>query len=104
MPERLTSRLAKSSLVLLCLAAGLVGPATAGADPTSAQCDARNNNSADKLLPCIQTNDLWDHMKAFQAIARREPGPGRPSVAQLGRTRVLAIGAVRRAEDEGRRI
>jgi hypothetical protein len=64
----------------LCLAAGLVGPAAAGADPTSAQCDARNNNSADKLLPCIQTNDLWNHMKAFQAIADANPGlDGHPS-------------------------
>jgi hypothetical protein len=80
MPERLRSRLAKSWLVLLCLAAGLVGPVAAGADPTSAQCDARNNNSADKLLPCIQTDDLWNHMKAFQAIADANPGlDGHPS-------------------------
>jgi hypothetical protein len=64
----------------LCLAAGLVGPAAAGADPTSAQCDARDNNSADKLLPCIQTDDLWNHMKAFQAIADANPGlDGHPS-------------------------
>jgi Zn-dependent M28 family amino/carboxypeptidase len=80
MPGRLRSRLAKWCLVLLCLAGGLVGPAAAGADPSPAACDARNNNSADKLLPCIQTNDLWNHMKAFQAIADANPGlDGHPS-------------------------
>jgi Peptidase family M28/PA domain len=81
MPERLWSRLARSSwLIPLCVAAGLVGPAAAGADPSSSACDARNNNSADKLLPCIQTKDLWNHMKAFQAIADANPGlDGHPS-------------------------
>src|SRR4051812_41687836 len=80
MPGRLRSRLARSWLVPLCLAAGLVAPAAASADPTSAACDARANNSADKLLPCIQTKDLWNHMKAFQAIADMNPGlDGHPS-------------------------
>jgi Peptidase family M28/PA domain len=81
MPERLWSRLARSSwLIPLCVAAGLVGPAAAGADPSSSACDARNNNSAGKLLPCIQTKDLWNHMKAFQAIADANPGlDGHPS-------------------------
>ncbi|HEV7750444.1 MAG TPA: M28 family peptidase [Baekduia sp.] len=31
-------------------------------------------------MPCIQTNDLWNHMKAFQAIADANPGlDGHPS-------------------------
>src|SRR4029450_6889478 len=32
------------------------------------------------LLPCITTEDLWNHMIAFQAIADANPGPdGHPS-------------------------
>jgi hypothetical protein len=81
MAARLCSQLARASwLVSLCVAAGLAGPAAAGADPSSAACDARSNNSPDKLLPCIQTKDLWAHMKAFQAIADANPGlDGHPS-------------------------
>jgi hypothetical protein len=80
MSDRLKARLTKSCLVPLCLAAGLVLPAVAAAKPTSAQCDARNNDSAAKLLPCIQTEDLWAHMEAFQAIADANPGlDGHPS-------------------------
>jgi hypothetical protein len=81
MPERLWSRLARSSwLIPLCVAAGLVGPPAAGADPSSSACDSRNNNTPEKLLPCIRTDDLWNHMKAFQAIADANPGlDGHPS-------------------------
>jgi hypothetical protein len=47
---------------------------------TSAQCDARANDTPGKLLPCVQTDDLWNHMQAFQAIADAKPGPdGHPS-------------------------
>jgi hypothetical protein len=81
MPERLWSQLARASwLTPLCVAAGLVGPAAAVADPSSAACNARNNNTPGKLLPCIQTKDLWSHMQAFQAIADANPGlDGHPS-------------------------
>jgi len=61
-------------------AAGPLGPASAkaaGAQPaiTSAQCQARVNDTPSKLLPCIQTDDLWNIMKDFQAIADANPGP-----------------------------
>jgi Zn-dependent M28 family amino/carboxypeptidase len=48
---------------------------------TSAQCDAQVNDTPGKLLPCIQTADLWKHMKKFQAIANANPSPadGMPS-------------------------
>jgi Zn-dependent M28 family amino/carboxypeptidase len=47
---------------------------------TSAQCMAQVNDTPSKLLPCIQTADLWAHMQAFQAIADANPGPdGMPS-------------------------
>jgi len=56
-------------------------PGTAGAAaPTPKQCDARANDTPSKLVECIQTNDLWNHMKAFQAIADANPGlDGHPS-------------------------
>jgi Peptidase family M28/PA domain len=80
MRQGLKSRLAKSWLVPLCLAAGLVVPASAGAAPTAAECDARANDTPSKLVECIQTDDLWNHMKAFQAIADANPGlDGHPS-------------------------
>ena len=79
MPQRLRSRRGHAWLVPLCLAVGLLAPSNAGA-VTSAECDARVNDTPGKLLPCIQTDDLWNHMKAFQAIADANPGPdGHPS-------------------------
>ncbi|MFL5853341.1 MAG: M28 family peptidase [Solirubrobacteraceae bacterium] len=80
-PNPLGSRLSKSWLVLLCLvAAGLLAPAGASAI-TSAQCDARVNDTPAKLIECVQTDDLWSHMQAFQAIADANPSPadGHPS-------------------------
>jgi len=48
---------------------------------TSAQCDAQVNDTPSKLIPCIQTDDLWNHMKNFQKIANANPSPadGHPS-------------------------
>jgi hypothetical protein len=44
------------------------------------QCDTQVNDTPSKLVPCIRTDDLWNHMKAFQAIADANPGPdGMPS-------------------------
>lgn len=80
MIQRLTSRPARSWLVAACLAAGLLAPAGASAAPSSTACNARANDTPQKLLPCIQTKDLWSHMKAFQAIADANPGlDGHPS-------------------------
>jgi hypothetical protein len=81
MPHRLTSRLAKSWLIAACcLAAGLLAPAGASAEPSSAACNARVNDTPQRLLPCIKTGDLWDHMVAFQQIADDNPGAdGHPS-------------------------
>jgi len=80
MPERLRSRLLRTWSVLLCAAAFTVAPATASADPTPAECDARVNDTPSKLVECIQTDDLMAHMQAFQDIADANPGPdGHPS-------------------------
>src|SRR4051812_43003532 len=76
MPQRLTSRLARSWLVAACLAVGLLAPAGASAAP----CASRVNDTPAKLLPCIKTADLWAHMVAFQDIADQYPGlDGHPS-------------------------
>jgi hypothetical protein len=80
MPQRLTSRLAPSWLVAACLAIGLLAPSGASADPSARGCDARPNDTPSKLIACIQTDDLWNHMQAFQSIADANPGPdGHPS-------------------------
>src|SRR5204863_2742056 len=48
---------------------------------TSADCNTQVNDTPGKLLPCIQTADLWNHMQNFQAIADANPSPadGMPS-------------------------
>jgi hypothetical protein len=64
-----------SALVIgLVAAVGPVTPTSAGAI-TSTECAARVNDTPSKLVECIQTDDLWNHMKAFQAIADANPGP-----------------------------
>jgi hypothetical protein len=71
--------LTSTSLASLCVAAWLLVPGTATASLSSA-CDKRVNNSPAKLVDCIQIDDLWQHMEAFQAIADANPGPdGHPS-------------------------
>src|SRR5690348_10909430 len=75
--------------VVAAVAALVVGftTAQAGAAPapapdgvSGAGCADRVNNTASKLVPCIRTDDLWHHMRAFQAIADANPGPdGHPS-------------------------
>jgi hypothetical protein len=79
MQKSLKSRLGRSWLLPLCVAAGFVVPANASAI-TSAQCDAQVNDTPGKLIPCIQQDDLWNHMQQFQAIANANPGAdGHPS-------------------------
>ena len=86
MPQRLKRRLLHAWLVPLCaaltalVAAVGVAPVSAQVQGASAQCGTQVNDTPSKLVNCIQTNDLWNHMKAFQAIADANPGPdGMPS-------------------------
>src|SRR5690242_4856656 len=66
-------------VVGLCVGAALVVPASAGAI-TSAQCQARVNDTPSKLVECIQKGDLSAHMDNLQAIANANLGPdGHPS-------------------------
>jgi hypothetical protein len=73
-------RLLPAWLIPLCVAAGLFVPSSASA-VSSAACNARANDTPKKLVPCIKTNDLWNHMKALQQIADDNPSPadGHPS-------------------------
>jgi Peptidase family M28/PA domain len=76
----LSSRFAACAwLTPLCVAAWLLVPASAGAI-SSAGCNARPNATPEKLVECIKTDDLWQHMQALQKIADNHPGPdGHPS-------------------------
>ncbi|MDQ1727872.1 MAG: hypothetical protein QOK14_1917 [Frankiaceae bacterium] len=66
-------------LAALGVAACMLMPASAGA-VSSRACDQRANDTPTKLVPCIKTDELWAHMRAFQAIANAFPGPdGHPS-------------------------
>ena len=72
------------AIALIGATVGLGRVAPTSASPiaiTSAQCDAQVNDTPSKLLPCIQQDDLWKHMEAFQAIADANPSPadGHPS-------------------------
>jgi hypothetical protein len=54
-------------------------PASAGAI-SSAACNARPNDTPTKLVACVKTDDLWQHMQALWQIAQDNPGPdGHPS-------------------------
>jgi PA domain len=82
MPRRMRSRRSHSWVGLLCVAVGRALIAVPNASAiTSAQCDARVNDTPSKLVECIQTDDLWKHMQNFQAIADANPSPadGHPS-------------------------
>jgi hypothetical protein len=70
-------------VLLLCAVVfglALLAAPSAGAAPRDA-CDTQVNDTPSKLLACIKTDDLWNHMKKFQAIADANPSPadGHPS-------------------------
>ena len=73
-------RLLLAAATALCVVAALLAPASAIAI-TPAECDARVNDTPSKLVAVHPTDDLWNHMKKFQAIADANPSPadGHPS-------------------------
>jgi hypothetical protein len=74
-----TDALACRRRFLLCVAVGLLAPASVGA-VSSTGCANRVNDTPAKLIPCIRTADLGAHVQNFQAIANANPGPdGHPS-------------------------
>ncbi len=81
-----------AALPLLCIAviagcsksptsSGGSGPDTTSTTPPSdAVCSSRVNDSESKLVECIQSEPLWQHMIDLQNIADANPGPdGHPS-------------------------
>src|SRR3954452_14749717 len=75
MPVVKGSRLRRHWIVPLCCAAAVLLVPTAASAVTSSQCDNRVNDTPEMLVPCIQSTDLWNHMKAFQKIANQNPSP-----------------------------
>jgi Zn-dependent M28 family amino/carboxypeptidase len=63
-------------LVITALVASSVAAVTANSTGVDAvDCATQVNDTVAKLVPCITTSDLWDHMVQFQAIADANPGP-----------------------------
>ena len=64
-------------LPLVASSANATAP-TADANPTA--CANRVNNTPQKLVDCVNKDDLWAHMVKFQQIADANPGAdGHPS-------------------------
>ena len=61
------------ALCALLLAFSLL-PAVAGAAPSSNACLNRNLNTTTKLLSCVDADDVFVHLAAFQAIADANGG------------------------------
>jgi Zn-dependent M28 family amino/carboxypeptidase len=80
MSQRLRSR-RRSWVAALCVAALAVFVAPNMSASAADQCEVRVNDTPSKLVACIRTADLWNHMQNFQAIADANPSPadGMPS-------------------------
>jgi hypothetical protein len=62
------------------LLASSANATTTAADANSTACASRVNNTAQKLVDCVNRDDLWAHMVKFQQIADANPGAdGHPS-------------------------
>jgi hypothetical protein len=64
----------------ICIVAAAFVFGTPGASATPPDCSTQVNDTPGKLLPCITTSDLMNHMQHFWDIAVANPGPdGHPS-------------------------
>jgi Zn-dependent M28 family amino/carboxypeptidase len=74
-PTHLRPRRALRALAVVLLALFTAGVLPDAADAAPAQvCETRNNNSYAKLLECVTTEGVLEHMQAFQAIADANGG------------------------------
>ena len=74
-PARLSRRavgLATATTAIAALA--LIPAGGAFAAPGTSGCDARTNNTVDKLLECVDADGVSEHLEAFQAIADANGG------------------------------
>ncbi|MEY2521754.1 MAG: hypothetical protein QOJ66_319 [Ilumatobacteraceae bacterium] len=63
-------------LVITAFVASTVAAVTANSTGAVAvDCTTQVNDTVAKLVPCITTDDLWNHMVQFQAIADANHGP-----------------------------
>lgn len=62
-----------AALVTIALAAASL-PAAAAAAPSAAGCENRNLNQTDKLLACVDADDVFVHLDALQDIADANGG------------------------------
>jgi hypothetical protein len=60
-------------VVILALSQFLVAQ-TSHVVPSSQTCEARSNDTADKLTECIQQTSLWSRLTVFQSISDAHPG------------------------------
>src|SRR6185369_4202087 len=66
--------------VALSPAASSANPTAPAADANPSACANRVNNTPQKLVDCVNRDDLWAHMVKFQQIADANPGAdGHPS-------------------------
>ena len=81
MPQRRGFRRPRSWLVAVCIAGLALFTTPSASVAKSDDCDTRVNDTPSKLLACIKTVDLWNHMQNLQAIADANPSPadGMPS-------------------------
>src|SRR6478609_2184732 len=60
--------------------ASSAGATAVAADANPTACANRVNNTPEKLIDCVNRDDLWAHMVKFQQIADANPGAdGHPS-------------------------
>lgn len=74
--------LATAAAVAVTMGVAVAGSSAniASAGPSPTACANRVNNTPQKLVDCVNQNDLWAHMKKFQQIADANPGAdGHPS-------------------------
>src|SRR5438876_9394302 len=87
MARHLLSRRLYSRMAAVCVAALALFPAASvnasnsNKPPTSAQCLSRVNDTPSKPVECVRTDELWNHMQNFEAIAKPNPSTadGHPS-------------------------
>jgi len=66
-----------STVLLLSLSMVLVAPTVAvgkGGSPSKSACKNRNLNQIKKLQKCVNADDVFEHLQAFQAIADANDG------------------------------
>ncbi len=68
------SRVRVAGMIGVLLLGAVWVPTAAAAPPSAAACDARTNNTHQKLLECVTLEGVREHQEAFQAIADANGG------------------------------